>query len=866
MRVSPMAFLVVWAPCWLLLAALVGCGGGGGTNGGSEGAGSPPPRSGAQQFTADYVPLSSGDRRTWLVSTGSASPVQSHERVGVSAQRAGLQAFEVSDETGAVEYFARTNDGLFAVAGPGSDDLTGAAGLVELMRFGLAAGQSAVLFDRTLSFDVDGDRRVDSVVLRVTFSVVGFEAISTPAASWPQAARVRTELRSTIALASGGSGTVVSTADEWYVQGIGLVRASTTTQAGSDRPETQSQDIVAWGVGNLRSESVAPRLLTAAPVDGSISQVQPQLVRLEFSEALDPIGLRAETGIRLLRPDGSVVATTLSLLNGGTAVELLPSETLGEGRYAVRLGSGLVDLANNALGARDLSFAIDMSNPRLQSSQPQQDDQEVALTGTLSLTFNEDLVAVAGQDLYIDVGSLAGPPFSLRLPATLVGRTLSAPLTTPLPFNRLLQMAPRGNVADRAGNPLPIVDIGVRFRTITGPLASPQPLVEGTEVLATRLGDIDGDGRADLVFAGFNKADFVPYLGMRPGLAGGGFGAVRQLVALGNPLSCEAREFVLGDFDGDGRVDVALACSSFLRVYMQTAPGSFVMERPGWNGSSGFGVGDFNGDGRVDLILQGVPAGTDVGAMRAWYAIARQASGGWALVATPGQIGTFASSFASTFADIDNDGRPEPVWLHETSDGRKELAWAPRLALGFGTTQTREAFSSRSTTTSLTVGDFDGDGVADVFYAAWLNDVPVVVVQRGLGGGRFASPLTLRTDYDPYGMKLGDIDGDGRLDLIVNHRNRTVGVYLQTTAGIFAPERLFETAAVELFSGDSLLVVDVNNDGRNDLVGLGDVLLRRPYAQAWPAGSTEPGRARALGSAPAARGSLLRRQSADLPR
>jgi methionine-rich copper-binding protein CopC len=862
MRNFTMLSLAAWAPTCLLLAALVGCGGGGGggssAGGGSEVGGSPPPAPGPR-FTADYVPLASGDRRTWLVSKGAASPVQSHERVGGSAQRAGLQAYEVSDETGEVEYLARTDDGLFAVAGPGSDDLTRAAGLVELMRFGLAAGQSAVLFDRTLSFDVDGDRRVDSVVFRVTFSVLGFEAVSTPTASWPQAARVRTELRSTIALASGGSGTVVSTADEWYVQGIGLVRATTTTQAGSDRPETQSQDIVAWGVGNLRSESVAPRLLTAAPADGSSSQVQPQLVRLDFSEALDPLGLRTQTGVRLLRPDGSVVATTLSLLNGGTAVELMPTETLAEGRYTVQLGSGLVDLANNALGARDLSFSIDRSNPRLQSSQPQQDDQEVPLTGTLAMTFNEDLVALAGQDLYIDVTSVGGGlSFSLRLPATLVGRTLSAPLTTPLPFNRLLQMAPRGSVADRAGNGLPIFDIGVRFRTNTGPLASPQTLVDGTEVFATRLGDIDGDGRADLVFTGVNKADSVPYLGMRPGLAGGGFGAARQLVALGNPFTCAAGDFVLGDFDGDGRADVALACGSFLRVYMQTAPGSFVMERPGWNGGSGFGVGDFNGDGRVDLRLEGVPAGTDIGAMRAWYAITRQASGGWALVATLAQSTTFASSFASTFADIDNDGRPEPVWLRETSDGRRELAWAPRLAVGFGETQTFEVFSGRRATTSLAVGDFDGDGLADVFYAAWLDDVPVVVVQRGLGGGRFASPLALRTEYNPYGMRLGDIDGDGRLDLIVSHASRTVGVYLQTAAGVFEPERVFETTGSEFLSGDSLLLVDVNNDGRNDLVVLGDVLLRRPFDQAWPTSWGEPARAKAQGTAPASRRRPLR--------
>lgn len=837
-----------------VLSVLAGCGGGTGASGGAEG-----PR-----FTSDYFPLATGDRRTWLLATNAGNRVQTHERVGSRGQIAGLEAYEVRDETGGVEYVARTGSGVFVVAGPRSEALTRAAGSVEVLRFGLAAGDSAVTFDRALSFDADGDRRDDSVQLRVTFSVVGFETVSTPAATWTQAARVRTELRTVIALASGGGGTFTSTADEWYVQGMGRVRATTVTQAGGASPQTEFEDLVAWGVGRQRSESVAPRLLSATPADNSSLSSQVPSVRLAFDEVLDPLALEGETGVRLQRSDGSVVPTRLLVLNNGKDLEIQPQDRLAEGSYLVRLGSGLVDLANNALGARDLSFTFDMTNPRLLSSQPSQDSQEAPLSGALSLTFNEDLVPVPGQTLYIEVGGVFGTPAAQRFPATLTGRTLSTSNSTQLPTNQILRMFPVGSFTDRAGNVLSVADATVTFRTDPGPLARPQPLQVGSVVFGTRLADLNGDGHVDLVFTGAEQSDSIPYLGMRPGQAGGGFGTTRRLVTLGSAQSCEARELALGDFDGDGRLDVALACGPFLRVYMQTVPGSFVMERPGWNGATGFGVGDFNGDGRVELILVGTPPGSDVGSMQAWYAISRSSSGGWTQEATLALGGSFAFPFGATFADIDNDGLPEPVWVRRDFNGRFELAWAPRLAAGFGATQAREIFTGTGFTIGLAVGDFDQDGVADAFISGFPNDGHVVMVVRGLGGGRFASPQTLVSAYSPYGMKLADMDGDGRLDLVVSHEVRTVGIYLQPTAGVFEPEREFETTAVNYINSGSLLVVDVNNDGRPDLVVQGDVLLGRPFAQRWPASGAEPGRSRAQGKPSPVRRSLLRHWGGEL--
>lgn len=860
--------------CGVLVTVAVGClvaacGGGGGGDGGTGtgGGGGSGGTASSPVFTADFVPLATGDRRSWRRSIGTQEAGTVDERVGAGIRLGGLDAFELRDSGGGVDYLARTASGLFSVPGPGSDSLSQAAGATELLRFGLAAGESVVTFDRVLSVDVDGDGRTDSVRLQIGVTVVGFEALSTPVASWPQAARVRTEVRSVVALAAAGVATSVFTSEEWYVKGIGRVRAIDTSQVGNLLPETQSEEIVAWGVGPLRSESIAPQLVSVAPADGSSLASTSPRVTLDFSERLDPLALDGDTGLRLVDAQGGTVPTTRSVSNDGLRMELAPVAALADGRYTVRLGAGLVDLANNPLGARDIAFTVDTTLARLVGSQPARDAADAPLTGTLSLSFSEDIVVAAGSTPFIEVVSAVDGSLVQRLAATVSGPTLSASLATPLPRDRALRMQPVGELSDRAGNAVSVMDATVSFRTDPGPLARAQALVEGSVVFGTRLGDLDGDGREDIVFVGAGAADQLPYLGLRSGLPGGGFGAARLLLGLGPAQTCEARELALGDFDGDGRLDVALACGSFLRVVLQTAPGRFVLERPGWNGATGFGVGDVNGDGRADLVMVGTPPGEDVGSAQAWQVIGRGAGGGWTSLATVPLGADLAFAFGATFADIDNDGRADLVWVRRYFDGRFELAWAPRQAGGFGAVQSRAILTGFGFTAGLAVGDLDGDGIADAFVTGSPVDGYALVVLRGLGGGNFAPARLLPTAFDPFGIRLGDIDGDGRSDLIVNHRSRELGIYLQNPAGALDPERLFETRVGDSYSGGSLLLVDVDGDGRRDLLAQGDVLLRRPFTEAWPAAGGVTVSKRSLADpAPIRRGGPARAGSAPLRR
>jgi methionine-rich copper-binding protein CopC len=823
----------------LLVAHLMACGGGGGGSGaGADGsggsAGGSPSRA---SFTADYAPLNTGDRRLFAVTAGSASGSTTSETIGAQASVGAYSAFETRDEAGDLSYLARTPTSLVAIPGPRSDSLAIALGPVDVLRFGLSAGDSAALFERTVSVDVDGDGRTDTVNLRADFTVVAFESLALPLGSFPNTARTRTVLRTSIIFGAGGSGSLTLTTEDWYAPGVGLVRSQTSTQVAGQPTTTESSEILAYGVASQRSESVAPRLQSVTPADGSAG-APPALVLLRFSERVDHATLLAPNGVRLLDSAGNSVAVTLTAtdLGSSTQASLQPTSTLADGRYTVRVAGSVLDWANNGVLAGDTSFNVDTRGPRLTSSIPAADSQDAALIGNVALVFDESVLAADSAGVFIEIVDLTGQSPTQRLAASVNGNTVQAAIASPLVRNRGHEIRLVGNLRDAAGNVFLASSLRLAFRTDPGPLGRPTALVADAKVSALRVADFNQDGRADLLFVADESTTGLPFLGLRAGLAGGGFGPVQRLTNLGPAGTCPSQQLVAGDFDGDGRPDVALACASFLRVYLQTAPGVFTLERPGFNGSSGFGSADFNGDGRSDLALVGTAPGVDVGSQKAWYVITRSSNGTWSALASLAIGGDSAAALASVVGDIDNDGRPDLVWLRSYFDGRVELAWARSQGTGLAATQsqTLAVASASGGLADIALGDIDGDGRTDVLLTLSAPSGRLLVL-RGQAAGGFALTQDLPSALAPFGLTLGDIDGNGRLDVIVNHAyERQVGVYLQSASGSLEAERLFETGTAQALDGRSIAVADVTGDGRPDLLAAGDLLPGRPFNQAWP--------------------------------
>lgn len=205
---------------------------------------------------------------------------------------------------------------------------------------------------------------------------------------------------------------------------------------------------------------------------------------------------------------------------------------------------------------------------------------------------------------------------------------------------------------------------GAGFPTvIDGPALSDASGWDRPEYYGTlRLADIDGDGRADLCARAAAGLRCYP-------ATGAGFGAAIPLNALSDANGfAEASRFGtirFGDIDGDGRADVCARAAAGMRCWRSLGTGfGPAIDGPAWSDSSGFDalphwstirMGDLNGDGRADLCVRAA-AGVSC----------HLSTGSGFGAAIPGPAWSDASGWArhknySTLrlADLDGDGASE---------------------------------------------------------------------------------------------------------------------------------------------------------------------------------------------------------------
>jgi hypothetical protein len=126
----------------------------------------------------------------------------------------------------------------------------------------------------------------------------------------------------------------------------------------------------------------------------------------------------------------------------------------------------------------------------------------------------------------------------------------------------------------------------------------------------------------------------------------------------------------------------------------------------------------------------------------------------------------------------------------------------------------------------VAVGDLNGDGRADLAATAGGNRPTDIAVFRQAADGTLSTALPLPTYDVPVAARIVDVDGDGRLDLVVSHSGwSTVGVYLQRTDGTLAPEERHESSG-GWWNPEAMAVADVNGDGRVDILIEGQLLLQ----------------------------------------
>jgi uncharacterized protein (DUF2141 family) len=122
-------------------------------------------------------------------------------------------------------------------------------------------------------------------------------------------------------------------------------------------------------------------------------------------------------------------------------------------------------------------------------------------------------------------------------------------------------------------------------------------------------------------------------------------------------------------------------------------------------------------------------------------------------------------------------------------------------------------FAVGSNPDSVALGDVNGDGKLDLAVGnSGSNNVSILL---GNGTGSFGAATNFAVGTDPRSVALGDVNGDGKLDLVVaNNGSGNVSILLGTGTGSFG-------AATNFAAGNGAVFValgDVNGDGKLDLV------------------------------------------------
>ena len=499
------------------------------------------------------------------------------------------------------------------------------------------------------------------------------------------------------------------------------------------------------------------------------------------------------TGVAVLLGNGDgTFQSPVTVVNGGCGVavgdfnndgipDLVTGDRADAPQVRVFLGDGTGNFKNSTVyhtgdSAGNLGFAVDhfSGDANLDIAVTNASDNDVTMllgkgdgTFTLGKTFAVSTFDVLSGDFNgdhkIDLAVQNFPGFSV-----LLGKgdgNFVAPIAQNSQRGGSIQLADFNG--DGKLDALEFSAVRSRSKTTSvvslgmgnGRFESPVPLPASCQSTSGVVGDFNGDGKLDIAVPEQSGG-----IGVCFGRGDGTFKAavVASVAGDGTPVG----DFQTGDFNHDGKLDLLVETGDGFGVMLGNGNGTFQSSivTPIGSNFAGFFAGDFNHDGKLDVAVN----------------IGNQTIG----VFLGKGDGTFQSpvmtsnpfSFAMVASDLNNDGNLDLVTVARSTAG----PYGTRVFLGNGDgTFKAPLFRQFAGIANFMVEDVDGDGKPDLI----VDGSPFLEVLLGKGDGTFQAASKFIAMQGIASLAAGDLNGDGLLDVVFleegqNAQSGTLIVYL----------------------------------------------------------------------------------------